>query len=513
MESRTLHFLVANMRNGDATSQHTFDLVRLLRQRGMTVQIFHNYPNGPLPDDILPIVQQADYAQYHPSADLTILQYPVWFPLAERFRQVPGAAIFWYHGVTPPALWGARPGLETVQTAEVRTELAWHAHLAVAASPFTADELHRHSDYPRDRIQVVPLRIDVDTLAQRPSDEELTALRRQWNAEGKRILLYVGRIAGNKRIDLLIHALAQLQRSNVMLMIVGDVTLNDAARILHPELEALAAQLGVANQVVFTARVPQVTPYLHMADVVLLPSQHEGFGVPVAEAMAAGTPVIASASGALPWVLGADDSDVSPSISLTASSGGLLFRESNVDDLVTQIARVLDDPNLRNALVAQGRIRVRDFDVQHFEANVMQVVEDAMRLAQQDRPPAYSLATPPLASYADIVMRDYRVRSNAPMVGKFIEWVRVNSTTHLKEAYLDRVLERQVNYNRLLAVEVAALQNELVGLRAQVSELRRQVAAMKNETPASEPDPSENRINVPNHTAATTKAITEEQQP
>src|SRR5690606_35532153 len=147
-------------------------------------------------------------------------------------------------------------------------------------------ELHRHSDYPRERIHVVLLREDVDALAQRPSEEELTELRRRWNAEGKRILLYVERIAGNKRIDLLIHALAQLQRSNVMLLIVGDVVMNDAARILHPELEALAAQLGVANQVVFTARVPQVTPYLHMADVVVLPSQHEGFGVPVAEGMA-----------------------------------------------------------------------------------------------------------------------------------------------------------------------------------------------------------------------------------
>jgi glycosyltransferase involved in cell wall biosynthesis len=473
MEPRTLHFLVANMRNGDATSQHTFDLVRLLRRQGMAIQIVHNYPNGPLPDDISPIVQHADYAQYHPSADLTILQYPVWFPLAERFRQAQGAAIFWYHGVTPPALWGARPGLETVQTAEVRTELAWHAHLAVAASPFTADELHRHSDYPRQRIHVVPLRIDVDALAQKPGEEELDTVRRQWRAEGKRILLYVGRIAGNKRIDLLIRALARLQRSNVMLLIVGDVTLNDAARILHPELEALAAQLGVANQVVFTARVPNVTPYLHLADVVLLPSQHEGFGVPVAEGMAAGTPVIASKSGALPWVLGADDPNTPPA--------GLLFDEGNVDDLAAQITRLLDDPNLRKMLVAQGRIRVRDFSIEQFEKNVLNVVQEAMRLAQQDRPPAYSLATPPLASYADVVMRDYRVRSNAPLVGKFIEWVRVNSTTHLKEAYLDRVLERQVNYNRLLAVEVAALQNELVGLRAQVSELRRQVAALKGE--------------------------------
>ena len=476
MELRTLHFLVANMRNGDATSQHTFDLVRVLRQQGIAIQIFHNYPNGPLPDDILPLVQQADYAQYQPGADMTILQYPVWFPLAERFRQVPGASIFWYHGVTPPALWGARPGLEMVQTAEIRTEIAWHAHLAVAASPFTADELHRHSDYPRERIRVVPLRIDVETLAQPRSDEELNTLRRQWHAEGKRVLLYVGRIAGNKRIDLLIHALAQLQRSNVLLVVVGDVTLNDAARMLHPELEALAAQLGVANQVVFTGRVPEVTPYLHLADIVLLPSQHEGFGVPVAEAMAAGTPVIASASGALPWVLGADGPD--------ASAGGLTFEEDNVDDLVRQITRILDEPSLRNALVTQGRARVQAFSAQQFEANVLKTVDEAVQISKQDRQPAYSLATPPLASYADIIMRDYRVRSNAPMVGKLIEWVRVNSTTHLKEAYLDKMLERQVNYNRLLAVEVAALQNELVGLRTQVSELRRQVAALKQETPS-----------------------------
>jgi glycosyltransferase involved in cell wall biosynthesis len=485
MQLRTLHFLVANMRNGDATSQHTFDLVRVLRQQGIAIQIFHNYPNGPLPDDILPLVHQADYAQYQPGADLTILQYPVWFPLAERFRQVPGAAIFWYHGVTPPALWGARPGLEMVQTAEIRTEIAWHSHLAVAASPFTADELHRHSDYPRDRIRVVPLRIDVDELARKPAAEELTALRRQWRGEGKRILLYVGRIAGNKRIDLLIRGLAQLQRTNVMLLIVGDVALNDASRILHPELEALASQLGVSHQVVFTGRVPQITPYLHMADIVLLPSQHEGFGVPVAEAMAAGTPVIASASGALPWVIGADlPPDSSPDSSGASPeqlAGGLLFVEGKVDDLVVQISRLLDEPNLRNALVAQGLKRVQAFSAQQFERNVINTVEEAVALAKQDTQPAYSLATPPLASFADIVMRDYRVRSNAPVVGKLIEWVRVNSTTHLKEAYLDKMLERQVNYNRLLAVEVAALQNELVGLRGQVSELRRQVAALKSE--------------------------------
>ena len=480
MELRTLHILVANMRHGDATSQHTFDLVRLFRNRGVTVQIFHNYPNGPLPDDIQPHVQQADYAQYRPGAELTILQYPVWFPLAERFRQVPGASIFWYHGVTPPALWGARPGLEMVQTAEVRTELAWHAHLAVAASPFTADELHDHSSYPRNRIRVVPLTIDVDTLAQPPSTDELTHLRHQWHAEGKRILLYVGRIAGNKRIDLLIRALAQLQRSNLMLLVVGDIAMNDAARVLHPELEALAAQLGVSSQVLFTGRVRDVTPYLHLADIVLLPSQHEGFGVPIAEAMAAGTPTVASNSGALPWVLGADNTGAVNTGSTERSPAGLLFEEDNVDDLVDKIVRLLDDPNLRNSVIAQGRVRVRDFSQERFAANVQKVVDEAMTLALQDEPPAHSLALPPLAPYADIVIRDYRVRSGAPWVGKLIEWVRVNATTHVKEAYLDRMLERQVNYNRLLATEIAALQNEMTELRAQVDELRRQLATNDN---------------------------------
>jgi hypothetical protein len=325
---------------------------------------------------------------------------------------------------------------------------------------------------------VVPLNIDVHALAQRSNEDELEALRRQRHLEGKRILLYVGRIAGNKRIDLLIRAVAQLQRSNVMLLVVGDFSTSDAARILRSELEALAAQLGVTHQVLFTGRVPQITPYYHLADIVLLPSQHEGFGAPIAEAMAAGTPTIASASGSLPWVVGADEPNAVPA--------GLLFDEGKVDDLVSQITRLLDDPNLRNTLVERGRVRAQKFSKENFATNVIALVEQTMQLAQQDRPPAYSSAIPPLAPFADIVVRDYQVRSGAPFVGKLIEWVRVNSTSHLKEVYLDRILERQVNYNRQLATQVAALQNEMVELRAQISELHSQMDALKATAPKNE---------------------------
>ncbi len=158
---------------------------------------------------------------------------------------------------------------------------------------------------------------------------------------------------------------------------------------------------------------------------------------------------------------------------------GLLFAEGNVDDLVAQITRLLDDLNLRNTLVAQGRIRAREFSTERFATNVLAVVEEAMKVAQQEHPPVHALPVPPLAPFADIVIRDYHVRSGAPRVGPLIEWVRNNATTHFKEAYLDPILERQVNHNRLVAGEVAALQNEVIALRAEMNELRRQVATWR----------------------------------
>src|SRR5690606_11951008 len=98
-----------------------------------------------LPSDIQPVTAPAHYADYTPTSGLTILQYTGWFALAERVRDAPGPTLFWYHGVTPPEFAGAEALRAQLQTGQLRTVLAWQAHLAVAASPFTAQELHRLS--------------------------------------------------------------------------------------------------------------------------------------------------------------------------------------------------------------------------------------------------------------------------------------------------------------------------------------------------------------------------------
>ena len=348
------NILVYRLYHGDATSQHTFELARILVDLGVRPAIFSNHPLGELPADIGVIAQQSSYAAYPSDADLTILQYPLWFPLAERFRTACGARVFWYHGVTPPEYWPVAEERDLLETSQVRTELANYAHLAVAASPFTAAELHSHAGYPPDRVRIVPLGVDIATFAAPASKALLAGLRNRWQLENRRVLLYVGRIAGNKRLDVLIDALALLfpTHPDLHLLIVGDDRDGVATQALVAELQRRAQACGITDRVTFTGRVPDVAPYYHLADVYVQTSQHEGFGVPLVEAMATGVPVIASASGAMPWLLNAGAAGGNG-----GDGAGLLVPPGNAAALAERIGDLLTNSDLREGLVQRGRQR------------------------------------------------------------------------------------------------------------------------------------------------------------
>jgi len=461
MKPCTVDFLLQSLRQGDATSAHTFMLARLLCDRRMAVHLYCNDPVGPLPRDLRRLVKRIHPGDYVPTADVTVLQYPIWFPLAERIRQAAGKVIFWYHGVTPPALWGAEADRDVLERSLLGTELVWCAHQVIAASPFIAAELHKYTDYPVERIQIVPLGVPVEKFQRKPPTAVVDRLLRHWNLASKRVLLYTGRIAGNKRVDLLIIALARLKAwyPDVHLLVVGDMTANEAYRELGQRLRVLADDLGVAKSVTFTGRVPVIEPYYHLADVYVLASQHEGFGVTLVEAMAAGLPVVASASGSIPWVVGEGD-----------EAAGLLFTPGSVDEMVTQIRRIWEDPGLRENLIARGAQRAEVFTQERFATRAWEIfsapVESLLHTPWDGR------LSDPLYRQADVAMRNYRVRSHIPFLGSLIEWLRYNLTVHVKEAYLDRIIERQVIYNRSLANELRRLRQEVVTLRAALEQER-----------------------------------------
>jgi D-inositol-3-phosphate glycosyltransferase len=163
----------------------------------------------------------------------------------------------------------------------------------------TADERAQLADlYDADlrRVEVVPPGVDHRVFS--PGDRD--AARRRLGIDAPRVLLFAGRIQPLKGLDLAVRCLAALDDPTVALVVVGGPSGREGARELQRARE-LADDLGVARQIrwVRPQRHERLAAYYHAADVCLVPSRAESFGLVALEAAACGTPVVAAAVGGL----------------------------------------------------------------------------------------------------------------------------------------------------------------------------------------------------------------------
>ena len=163
-------------------------------------------------------------------------------------------------------------------------------------------------------------------------------------------LLYVGNLKPHKNVSTLLRAVAQLHQRKKLsheLVIVGD----DARwkRTIVDE----CVRLGIADQVVFVPYVsPALLPKIYAAaDLLVMPSNAEGFGLPVVEAMACGTPVVCSQAASLPEVAG---------------DAAVYFDPDDPGDLARAIERLVHSGDLRESLRVKGLQRARQFTWQEF---------------------------------------------------------------------------------------------------------------------------------------------------
>ncbi len=174
-------------------------------------------------------------------------------------------------------------------------EIVAQADAILTASPHEQVFLERYYGADPARIHTIPCGIDLELF--RPREQE-AARWRLGLSSGPPILLWVGRLEKLKGVDILVSAVAQLDEPEVKLLIVGG---DERADDLKGELMAQARAEGIEERVVFVGAVAHddLPSYYSAADVVVVPSYYESFGLVAVEAMACGTPVVASRVGGL----------------------------------------------------------------------------------------------------------------------------------------------------------------------------------------------------------------------
>jgi glycogen(starch) synthase len=214
--------------------------------------------------------------------------------------------------------------------------LTYEARRVVTCSSHMRWEVTRLFDLPPDKVDVVPNGIDLDRWA---VDDLLVQAARDRYARTGPLVLFTGRLEWEKGAHTLVEALPRLRdlHPGATLVVAGRGSQED-------ELRALAGRLGLSDHVHFTGWLPDVElPALAAAaDVAVVPSIYEPFGMAALESVAAGTPLVVADTGGLRELV-------------EHGVTGVHFTPGDVDTLVGAVGSLLDDHLLARRLVHDGR--------------------------------------------------------------------------------------------------------------------------------------------------------------
>jgi D-inositol-3-phosphate glycosyltransferase len=254
-------------------------------------------------DDLFPLVDrfvdgvEAFRASEDVSYDLLHSHYWLSAVAGERLAErwdVPKVAMF--HTLGDVKLRARASETEPQTRLDAERELVHSVDRIVVATEHERQLLRQLYRVERSRVVVIPQGVDTDQFQPRDQSE---ARRELDLPEDGKVLVAVGRVEPLKGFDILIRALAEMtERASVTLVIVG----GDArAAAEFARLTAIAEEVGVSSQVRFVGATDhqRVAYYYNAADVVVVPSFYESFGLVALEALASGVPVVASRVGGL----------------------------------------------------------------------------------------------------------------------------------------------------------------------------------------------------------------------
>ncbi len=327
-----IHQLLGAFHVGDAVGNEALTIRSQLLRLGYPSEIFAGWID---PDSAAPVRTLAEYPRVAGPRTVCLLHFAVGSPANRLASVTPGRLVCIYHNITPARFFGRfSPDLARLSHLGRRelAALAPRTEIGLGVSELNRREL---AEAGFRRTAVLPYLFDFE-LYRRPGARVIRLLY----GDGRSNILFVGRIVPNKRIEDLIRAYALYRRVNrrCRLLLVGEDRVSGGYRARLQEMVSRYELEGV----VFVGHVDQddLNAYYSLADVFVCLSEHEGYGVPLVEAMSFGVPVIAYDAGA---------------VAETLRGGGILLEEKRPELVSELLHLVLSEKGFREAVLASQR--------------------------------------------------------------------------------------------------------------------------------------------------------------
>ena len=346
--------LVSNLNYGDAIGNDIIAKDRMLRQAGYETTIMALAVHPRLQE----LAKEVDIKSISPD-DMVIFHKASGDALTDLFLKMNCHKVLLYHNITPAEFFIHYDLLMAVNLMRGRKQLkqmAGQIKTAWGDSEYNCDELRRLGFR---RVRKLPIYVEFDRA---PADPvRLEELKR----EAGRKFLFVGRIAPNKKQEDVIKAVATYQQmfdESAKLYLIGSHAQGDK---YYAKVRGFTDDTDVKN-VIYPGHVTdeEKNAYFEAADAFICMSEHEGFCVPLLEAMHRQIPVVAYRCAAVPETLG---------------ENGLLVDQKNYREIALMIHSVVEDAEKRKAVIQHQNAKLKEYTLEAVQERFLELIDEALR--------------------------------------------------------------------------------------------------------------------------------------
>lgn len=352
--------LVSSLNFGDAVGNDALAIKHMLEGAGYATAIFTFAVHPKIKEenvyniDLLPELTEDDIIIYHYASE---------DGFQKLIEETAAKVVLRYHNVTPPEFFhGYDEKAETI----TRKGLAQIKSMRDAIDYGMVDSEQNKKDLEQMGyecpISVVSILIPFKDYEQQPDLDVVNGY-----SDGNTNIVFVGRIVPNKKFEDVIACFAAYKKKYdpaARLFLVGNYQETDA---YYQHLQEYIKECGVEN-VIFPGHIAfrTILAYYKIADLFLCMSEHEGFCVPLVEAMFFETPIVAYASTAIPGTLG---------------GSGVLVESKEPERVAEKIHQVIEDEQYKNEIVKEQKKRLQDFSYE----NIKEQILDELKKVQQSK--------------------------------------------------------------------------------------------------------------------------------